>query len=148
VRLKVSAGSDCKSRHGRRGFTLLELMIVCALVAIVLAFAIPAYQSYVQRAYRGTAVEALLSAAACQERIHAHDFNYDTNRCLPPPNKDDKYGFEFEPAHQAGVDSYTAIAQPLGAQSADACGSMSLDQNGNRSISGPQDQLRRCWEGR
>ncbi len=146
--MELPVRRGCKSCRWCRGFTLLELLIVCALVAIMLTFAIPAYQAYVQRAYRGTAIEVLLTAAACQERIHARDFNYDTNRCLAPPDKDDRYGFGFEPDHQAAVSAYIVVAQPLGAQSADPCGSLSLDQNGTRSISGPHERLRKCWEGR
>jgi len=131
-----------------RGFTLLELLIVCAVAAIMLTFAIPAYQSYLQRVYRGTAIEVLLAAAACQERIHARDFSYDTNRCLPLPGKDDMYVFGFEPDHQAAVSSYVVIAWPLGTHPVDLCGGLMLDQNGTRSITGPVEHLRKCWEGR
>lgn len=130
------------------GYTLLELLIVCALVAILLTFAIPAYQSYLQRAYRGTAIEVLLAASACQERIYAEGFSYDTNRCVPLSGKDDSYAFGFVPNHTAGVSSYIVVAQPLDMQSGDPCGSLMLDQNGTRSISGPQERLRKCWEGR
>lgn len=132
--------------HG--GFTLLELLIVCALIATMLAFAIPAYQSYLQRAYRGTAVEVLLAAAACQERIHARDFSYDTGRCLPLPAEGDAYAFGFEPWQTATASAYVVIASPVGAQSADPCGRLTLNQDGTRSISGPAERLRKCWEGR
>lgn len=131
-----------------RGFTLLELLIVCAVVAIMLTFAIPAYQSYLQRVYRGTAIEVLLAAAACQERIHALDLSYDTNRCLPLPAEDDMYVFGFEPDHQAAVSSYVVMAWPLGTNPVDLCGGLMLDQNGTRSITGPVERLRKCWEGR
>jgi type IV pilus assembly protein PilE len=130
------------------GYTLLEILIVCALVAILLMFAIPAYQSYVQRVHRGAAMEVLMAAASCQERIHARDFSYDTNRCLPLPNPGDTYAFAFEPEHNAAADSWIVTAIPLGTQTADPCGRLMLDQNGTRSISGAAERLRKCWEGR
>jgi type IV pilus assembly protein PilE len=142
---------DTAVRRGlkhRCGFTLLELLIVCALTATMLSFAIPAYQSYLQRVYRTTALEVLLAAAACEERIHARDFSYDTNRCLPLPAEGNAYAFGFEPGQTASASAYVVIASPVGPQSADPCGSLMLDQDGTRSISGPAGRLRKCWEGR
>ena len=148
MNMELRVKTDCKGSHCCRGYTLLELMIVCVLMAIMLTFAIPSYQSYVQRVHRGTAIEVLLAAAACQERIYARDFSYDTNRCLPLPGKDDTYVFGFEPDHQAAVSSYVVMAWPLGTQRDDPCGGLMLDQNGTRSITGPVERLRKCWEGR
>ena len=128
-------------------FTLLELMITCALAAILLAMAVPGYHLYMLRAYRGAAIERLLAAAACQERIHASEFSYDTNRCLPG-DEEAHYHIRFEPAATAAASGFLVIAEPLEAQDADPCGNLSLDQSGVRGISGPTVRLRRCWEGR
>lgn len=50
--------TDLPSRHSlQRGFTLLELMIVTAVVGILAALAIPSYQAYV---YRAKAAEIIL----------------------------------------------------------------------------------------
>ena len=46
----------------QKGFTLIELMIVVAIIGILAAIAIPAYQDYTQRAQVGEAV-TLVSAA-------------------------------------------------------------------------------------
>jgi type IV pilus assembly protein PilE len=130
-----------------RAFTVLELLIVCALAAILLAYAVPSYRSYVQRIHRGQAIEALLSSASCQERHFARSFSYDTRICQPG-NNGQHYAFSFDPADTDSSATFRLSASPLPAQAGDVCGTLVLDQSGERSITGPVGQLRRCWEGR
>lgn len=52
--------------RGEAGFTLIELMIVVAIVAVLAAVALPAYSDYVKKA--GTA-ELLLAASPCRSAI-------------------------------------------------------------------------------
>ena len=53
------------------GFTLLELMIVLAVIAILSAIAIPTYVNYGYRARRGDGQELLLRVANAQERYYS-----------------------------------------------------------------------------
>lgn len=62
--------------HHSRGVTLLELMIVVTIVAITTAFALPAYQAYVQRADRATLQADLLQAVNTLERYKTQNFTY------------------------------------------------------------------------
>lgn len=129
------------------GFSQLELVVVCAVVAILLTLAVPVYQQYMMRSYRGTAVEAVLAAAACQQRIYAAEFSYHTGRCTAQPGNG-RYRLRYEPADTESAEHFTVIAEPQGVQTGDICGSLMIDQAGQRSISGPAARQRSCWEGR
>lgn len=68
-------------KHAKRngtdsGFTLIELMITVAIVAILAAIAVPAYSKYVLRAGRTEAISALQQLAAAQERYRLDHNKY------------------------------------------------------------------------
>jgi len=56
--------------HREHGMTLLELMIVGAVVAILASIAVPSYRGYVLRANRAEGRAALLALAAAQEKFY------------------------------------------------------------------------------
>jgi type IV pilus assembly protein PilE len=128
------------------GMTLIELVIVMAVMGILLALAVPSYQSYMLRVHRTEAIRMLLQASMCQQRIYARHGNYDTNQCRPG-SEYQRYQVTYQPPDTLGR-TYIAMATPQGAQLADPCGSLSLDQNGARSISGVGSSIMKCWNGR
>ena len=65
--------------HKRFGFTLVEIMIVIAILGILSAIAIPSYQEYIRKSRRTDAKEALLSAAALQERYFLQNNHYSSD---------------------------------------------------------------------
>lgn len=60
----------------QKGFTLIELMIAIAVIAILTAIAIPSYEAYVQRSARANLEADLMTAASAMERLKAQNFSY------------------------------------------------------------------------
>ena len=128
------------------GVTLIELVIVLAVMAILLATAVPSYQRYTLRVHRTEAIRILLLASMCQERLYASKGNYDTQQCHPG-SEHKRYEVSYKPPDIPGR-TYVAVAIPKGAQLSDPCGSLSLDQNGARGISASETSVIKCWNGR
>ncbi len=60
-----------------QGFTLIELMIAVAILAILAAVAIPIYTTYSNRTYRTEAMADLLGCAQALERRASISFSYE-----------------------------------------------------------------------
>jgi len=139
-------GVDRRGPARQAGFSLTELMIVCALAAILLGYTVPVYRQYLLRAHRSAAIEKLLAAAACQERIYSLELAYDTSRCQPAT--DVHYELHYEATGSVEIPGYVVIAEPLANQQDDPCGRLLLAHTGQRETSGPAERSRQCWEGR
>lgn len=82
VRPRVSyhvqpSNRSCAKRKPCTGFTLIELMITVAIVAIIAALAIPSYDTYIRRADLSTAQQEMLKVAELLEKHRARNFSYD-----------------------------------------------------------------------
>jgi len=64
------------TKKDERGFTLIELMIVIAIIGILAAIAIPQFSAYRKRSYNSSAQADLRNAATAQEAYYVDNQTY------------------------------------------------------------------------
>lgn len=127
-----------------KGFTLIELLITLACIAGLASLAWPSYQSLMVKSQRTHARTALLQTAHWLERAASANGNYPLPSEVPASLlqvQGERYKLTLVSTEQ----SYTLSATPLGAQSADACGVLTLNHLGVRSVQGATQTAAQCW---
>lgn len=139
-------------RRAVGGFTLIEVMIVVAILGILTAIALPSYQEYVRRGHRAEARAALLVVAQYLERLRTERNSYRPGGAAPvvpaailrsPITGPARYTLAV--AAPDGV-SYTVTATPVGGMAGDVCGALAIDQTGLRTFGGAGGSQSLCWE--
>ena len=77
--MKTSFAGARANSHVVRGFTLIELMITVAIVAILASIAWPSYQEHIRRSRRESAQAQLVELAGTQEKIFLNSNNYSSS---------------------------------------------------------------------
>lgn len=144
------------------GFTLIELMIVVAIVGILAGIAYPSYVDSVQKSRRSDAMGALLGFANAMERRFTETNSFtgaagttaipaDTGAPRIYPTQSPLDGgtkFYNLTINASAATSYTLYAAPINAQSNDKCGTLTLNQTGTRGITGGETGVTAtdCWK--
>ena len=143
-----------------KGFSLVELMLVLAIMAILGALAYPGYAAHVRKARRTEAQVALIEALQEQERYYAQHHRY-LAFSADAPDPDGRLRWwsgarAQDSSHE--IDAHACDGQPLtacvelraqpGTARVNAgftdteCGALTVSSDGGRGASGPHE---RCW---
>jgi type IV pilus assembly protein PilE len=150
------------------GFTLIEVMIVVAIVAILAAVALPSYQEHVRKAKRAEAQAVLQEAAQFMQRYYSGNDRYTASVGMTSAQTEQKIGGDSilpEALRQSpkgatvGTANYTIAvfasdvppaytlrATRTGGMSNDKCGTLTLSGTGVRSVQDTTLSASDCWK--
>lgn len=135
-----------------RGFTLIELMITVAIIAVLAGVAYPGYQEQMAKAKRADAASALFTGAQALERHYTANGRYltATNAIAAVfPTRAPENGTVYYniTATVATANAFTLRATRAGAMTGDPCGDLELTSTGIRSLNGhdASRSVADCW---
>jgi type IV pilus assembly protein PilE len=133
--------------RARRGFTLIELMIVIAIVAILAAIAYPSYREQVVKTRRAEGKALLAEVSARLERCFTLHNAYNHADCAAAASADSDGGWYRVNADPLTAAAYVLHARPQRSQATDdtRCGTLTLSHVGQRGQTGSPPAGYDCW---
>lgn len=137
--MKARAQTNLRST----GFTLIELMITVAVLAIIVSVAYPSYQDHIRKGHRAKAQALLMDMAMRQSQrlMDVRSYAADTGTLgVTIPTEVSNYYTIAINAVAGPPPTYTLRATPKSAQAKDKCGELSLNQAGSKTAA-----VANCW---
>ncbi|PJK07587.1 pilus assembly protein PilE [Lysobacteraceae bacterium NML95-0200] len=131
-----------KGLNNQAGFTLIELMIVVAIIGILAAIALPAYDRFVVKSRRSAGAACLMEMAQFAERHHTTKMSYSGLNDAALPNTACRselaghYAFSFQSSPTATAYTLQAVPQGVQAIKDTSCGTLRITHTGAKSASG------------
>jgi len=145
-------------RSGSSGFTLIELMIVVAIVSLLAAIGYPNYTAYVERGKRAEGRGLLVEAANRLERYYSDCNRYPatlattganncaTNTVVVPATTSENNYYTLAISGVTGtMQVFTLTVTPAGVWTDSNCGNLTLTNAGVRGRTGSGKTAQECW---
>ncbi|KAB7764069.1 type IV pilin protein [Xanthomonas maliensis] len=145
--LSQSVSRHLRQRAGANGFTLIELMIVVAVVGILAAVAYPSYSDHIRKSRRAQAKADLVEYSQLLERSHTTNNTYanfkfgNGSTTIQSPREGGTAQYNITLA--TSQSTFTLTATPQGGQAKDRCGTLTLNQAGVKTPSATTTSG--CW---
>jgi type IV pilus assembly protein PilE len=141
--------NDMRKSHG---FTLIELMIVVAIVGILAAIAYPSYQQYTRRAARAQAEATMMNIMQNEERYFTSNNTYIASGANTfaewsdpsGPSASSKYGITYAATGSLSTDLKITATPQNGFADPD-CGVLTLNNLGVKTAT-PPGTVASCWK--
>jgi len=145
---------DTRSRARRAsGFSLIEVMIVVAIITVLAAIAYPSYGENVAKGRRTQVTTQMMAAQQFMERWYSENYDYSKNTAKVEVGAEFTARFEKVPADgtqyykltlkSVAANAYTLQAEPVGPMASDRCGTFTLDNTGKKGVS--KSDVESCW---
>ena len=119
------------------GFSLVEVMVVVAIIGLLASIALPSYNEHVRKTRRAAAGACVMAMAQQLERFYTVNMSYSGATINTTVCQDNALEHYNVTASISGPMAYTVSAAPF---QSDACGTMGVDQAGVKTASGSN-----CW---
>ena len=131
-----------------RGFTLVEAMIVVAILGIIVAFGYPSYRDQVMKSRRAEGLGELLELADRLERYYSDKGTYDGVTAADIFRSSTSKGHYTLAIIDAETDNikFAITATPKNGQEKDKCHTFKLTSQGIKSVSGGSLSADECWK--
>lgn len=117
-------------RRSNRGFTLIEIMIVIAIIGIVITIGYPSLTEYMKKGRRAEIAGLLSEQAQILERYYSKNNRYTDATGLSSGN--DFYTINLVPTEQSFI--LTAVRRSGSSMATDKCGDFTINNTGVRSV--------------
>ena len=126
-----------------RGFTLIEMMIVVAIIGILVAIAYPSFQGHLRKGRRAEAQSVIMDAANKQQQYLLDARTYAlgstalaTLNVVPPTSVTNFYTITVTPAAATTPPTFTITATPVAGSQQAPDGTLTIDNTGQKTLAG------------